>query len=176
MKYRGLSAGFLGVVVAILAELASLYQGPPRVISVISMLFILAYLFYSHLPKGVFLVCALTVAGVYWYLRLRDNGVKPPPVSRLETAFRDARERYNMNDPEGTIKILEPFIGARGFEKDLVGRAYHLLGLAYLSLPDPRCSDALRLLPSIDQPSLEKSLYDKCNSVSSCHQCRGEGI
>jgi hypothetical protein len=180
MGGKGLSTAVFGVIATITVYFATISSGLLRVFFIAILLLILMRLLYFHTHRQIFLAAAFLITSgslfcAYKYL----YGHVPPPSSelnRLEMAFRDARERYNVSDFEGTIKILEPFISAaNSFDTKLVEDSYHLLGLAYLSLPEPRCSDAFRLIPSISQRSLEHSLAEKCKAVS-CRQCQGGGL
>lgn len=170
----------IAIIVAILIHFATPEAGPLRSICLLLLavtLLYLAYELYIHIPKRLSLIIILLVAAVAVLAIIDSKWPIPWPwatseveksADPLAAAFLEGQNRYSRGDYEGTIEVLEPFEGTDRFE----AKQYHLLGLAYLSLPEPRCTDAIRLLPRVTQRDLEVALGEKCKAVS-CRQCKG---
>jgi len=178
MKNRRLSGGEPPIIVAILIALAQILPDPLRAILTVVLIFTLIYLLCRmYIPNRLFsFLLALFVTGSLFFAYRYFQGLPPPPkLPPLEEAYRDALKCYNLSNFDCVIEKLEPFKGTKDFEPKLVDRSHHLLGLAYLSLQQPRCQDTFRLLSSIVQPNLERSLHDRCKAMS-CKLCQGRPL
>ena len=177
MKKR-LPVSVLSISVAVFVGFMPHSSDPVRFVLMMVLILIFFYSIYPFVPKPLFFSAfVFTIAAMpflYFHPSREGVQVQPTPTPDIESAYRDAQKEYALGHFERTIEILEPFRGTKAFKVEQLDKTYYLLGLAYLSLPQPRCRDVFDLRPSISQYSLEESLQRKCKEVS-CPQCRGIG-
>jgi hypothetical protein len=188
MRKKGLPPSVLNLIVAIIGVIVAILLGflvlaedglrPRLILFLVALLLVLTLsllsLLYQYRRIGLFAVVFLLLIGaIGWVVPyVRAHWLfSPPKPDFLKAVLLDAQREYSGGNFEKTIEILEPVVRDASYGDKQLERLYHLLGLAYLSVPEPQCTDAQDLLPRISQQSLAASLFEKCRMA--CRLCGG---